>query len=212
LELDPSDATAHQWFSESLIEFGGRAQEAIDEANRAHELDPLSPIIGETLARVYSLDRQFDKAIEIYKKVVADNPTFSKAHTDLAKSYWAQHKYTEAIEEFNTGARLSGKENYIAFAAVMDAGFHSGGWPGAQRRAIEVLLALRKAKNSYVAPKIIAQLYADLGDKDHAFEWLTTAYQERDITLLDFRSDFQFDSLRSDPRYAELVRRIGFPQ
>ena len=212
LELDPSDATAHQWFSESLIEFGGRAQEAIDEANRAHELDPLSPIIGETLARVYSLDHQFDKAIEIYKKVVADNPTFSKAHTDLAKSYWAQHKYPEAIEEFNTGARLSGEENYIAFAAAMDAGFHSGGWPGALRRAIEALLALRKAKNSYVAPKNIALLYADLGDKDHAFEWLTTAYQERDITLLDFRNDFQFDSLRSDPRYAELVHRIGFPQ
>jgi hypothetical protein len=55
-------------------------------------------------------------------------------------------------------------------------------------------------------------LYADLGDKDHAFEWLNTAYQEHDIALIGLRTDFRMDSLRSDPRYAELVGKIGFPQ
>jgi TolB-like protein len=86
-EPDPSDATAHQWFSQSLAEIGGRAQEAIDEANRAHQLDPLSPIIGFAQGAAYFSDRQYDKAIEIYKKIVADNPTFAAAQSGLAFSY-----------------------------------------------------------------------------------------------------------------------------
>ena len=90
-ELDPSDATAHQWFSETLSYIGGRAQESIDEGNRARQLDPLSPIIGFQQAQAYSIDRQFDKAIELYKKVIADNPTFGIAHWGLARSYWAEH-------------------------------------------------------------------------------------------------------------------------
>ena len=91
----------------------------------------------------------------------------------------------------------------------MDGGFRSGKWPGALRRAIEVSLAQRKANTEYVSPYGIAQYYADLGDKDHAFEWLNTAYQEHDISLFQLRSDFTMDSLRSDPRYAEIVRKVG---
>jgi hypothetical protein len=80
------------------------------------------------------------------------------------------------------------------------------------RKAIEVSLAQRKSSTEYAFPYSIAQFYADLGDKDHAFEWLNTAYQEHDVNLVTLRVDYTMDSLRSDPRYAELVRRIGFPQ
>ena len=90
--------------------------------------------------------------------------------------------------------------------------FRSGGWPSALRKGIEVDLAQRKAKTDYVSPYGIAQLYANLGDKDHAFEWFNTAYQEHDAGLMALRTDFTLDSLRSDPRYAELVRKIGLPQ
>ncbi len=212
LELDPSDATAHQWFSEDLSGIGGRAQEAIDEANRAHQLDPLSPIIGLAQAGAYGSARQFDKAIEISKKVIADNPTFGRAHGGLAFSYWAEHQYPQAIQEFKTGAQLEGDKNNAEFAAALEAGFRFGGWPSALRKGIEVSLTQRKAKTGYVSPYGIAQLYADLGDKDHAFEWLNTAYQEHDGSLEGLRTDFTLDALRSDPRYAELVRRIGLPQ
>jgi serine/threonine protein kinase/TolB-like protein len=211
-ELDPSDATAHQWFSQNLASIGGRAQEAIDEANRAYQLDPLSPIIGFAQGVAYFSDRQFDKAIELCKKVIADNPTFAAAHGCLATAYWGEHKYPQAIQEFETGAQFAGDKNYSEFAAALDAGFRSGGWPGALRKAIEVYLAQRKAKTDYVSPYGIAELYADVGDKEHAFEWLNIAYQEHDAGLIALRTDFTFDSLRSDPRYAELVRRIGFPQ
>ena len=139
-ELDPSDATAHQWFSD-LSPLGGRAQESIDEANRAHQLDPLSPIIGVSQAVAYAADRQFDKAIELYNKVIADNPTFGQAHSDLAVPYWAEHKYPQVVQELKAGAQLAGDKNRAEFASALDAGFRSGGWPGALRKAIEVYCA-----------------------------------------------------------------------
>ncbi|HEV3253407.1 MAG TPA: protein kinase [Candidatus Acidoferrales bacterium] len=212
IELDPSDATAHQWLAEVLASIGGRAQESIDEANRAHELDPLSPIIMTVQGSVYRIDRQFDKAIEIFKKVIADNPTFPIVHVHLGIAYWGQHKYPEMIQEFKTAAELAGNKNYIEDSAARDAAYRTGGWPGALRKSIELSLAQRQAKTDYVSAYQLATLYADLGEKEHAFEWLNTAYQERDIFLVGLRTDFQIDSLRSDPRYAELVRKMGFPQ
>jgi TolB-like protein/predicted Ser/Thr protein kinase len=212
LELDPSDATAHQWLSESLSFIGGRVQESIDEANRARELDPLSPIMGVAQAEAYYYDRQFDKAIEICNKGIADNPAFGVAHWWLGLSHRAEHKYPEAIQEWKTAAQLMGDKNEFDFATALEAGFHSGGWPSALRKGIEVSLTQRKAKTGYVSPFQIAQYYADLGDKDDAFEWLNTAYKERDLWLTSLRTEQWVDSLRSDSRYAELVRKIGFPQ
>jgi serine/threonine protein kinase/TolB-like protein len=211
-DLDPSDATAHQWFAQDLAYIGGRVQESIDEAERAHQLDPLSPIIEAEQSEVYGRARQFDKAIEIGKKVIADNPTFGRTQTMLANVYWAEHKYPEAIQGFKTGAQLEGDRGGALFAAALDAGYRSGGWPNALRRTIEAALAQRKVRGGYVSSYRISRLYADLGDKDHAFEWLDTGYQERDFLMEGIRTDFTMDSLRSDPRYAELVRKIGFPQ
>jgi TolB-like protein len=210
--LDPSDATAHQWFAQDLASIGGRVQESIDEANRAYALDPLSPIIQVVRSDVYVRAHQFDKAIEVGKKGIADNPTFGRAHGNVAQAYWAEHKYPEVIQEFKTGAELERDKNGIEFSAALDAGFRSGGWPGALSRAVETLLARRKAKAGYVPAYRIARLYADLDEKDRAFDWLSTAYQEHDSPLEGLRTDFVFDPLHSDPRYADLVRKIGLPQ
>jgi len=129
----------------------------------------------------------------------------------LAISYWAEHKYAQAIQEFENYSKLSGDRNDAELTAARDAGFRAGGWPESQRRAVEVLLAQRKDKAEYVSSYIIAEIYADLGDKDHAFEWLNTSYQEHDPWLYAIRTDFTMDSLRSDPRYADLLRKIGLP-
>jgi eukaryotic-like serine/threonine-protein kinase len=212
LALDPNDATAHQWFSEDLAGMGGREQEAIDEANRAYQLDPLSPIVSMARAVAYLSARQFDKAIEVCKEIQADSPTFGRAHGAMGSAYWDEHKYPEAIEEWKTGAQLEGDKNYGELAAAMEAGYHSGGKAGALRKGIEVELAQIKARSGYVSPYAVASNYADLGDKEHAFEWLDTAYKQHDNSLAGIRTDPAFDSLRSDPRYAELVRKIGFPQ
>ena len=212
IELDPSDATAHQWLSEGLCEIGGRAQDAIDEGARAHQLDPLSPIIAAQAAYAYTYARQYDKAIDLFKELIADNPNFGRAHSELAYTYWGAHKYPEAIQERKTGSQFEGDKKYIEYANAMELAFRSGGWAGAERKGIEVSLAQRKEPGSYVSPYQIAEEYADLGDKDHAFQWLNTAYQEHDIDIIGIRADFAMDSLRSDPRYIELVRNVGLPQ
>jgi len=212
LQLDPNDATAHQWFAEDLAAMGGREQEAIDEANRAYQLDPLSPIVSLARASAYYDARQFDKAIEVCKSIVADNPTFGRAHISMGSAYWEEQKYPEAIQEWKTGAQLEGDKNDAEWAAATEAGYRSGGRAEALRKGIEVMLAQMKARSGYVAPYGLAQLYGDLGDKEHAFQWLDTAYQQHDRGLEAIRTDPTFDSVRSDPRYTELVRKIGLPQ
>ncbi len=211
-ELDPNDASAHQWFAEDLAALGGHVDESIREANLARQLDPLSPIMGVAQMETYALAGQLDKALEIGKKLAVENPTFGAVHEFLAGVYWNQHKYPETIRELKTYAQLMGDKNTTEFADALDAGYRSGAWPGALRKGLEVLLAQRKAKAGYVSATNIAEIYADLGDKDRAFEWLNTAAQERDFAVSSIRTDFRFESLRSDPRYAELVRKIGLPQ
>ena len=211
IALDSSDATAHQWFSLDLSAIG-RQQEALDEANRAYQLDPLSPIMGIAQAAAYASGRQFDKAIEVCKRIIADNPTFGRAYSVIGNAYWAEHEYPEAIREWKTGAQLEGDKNFSEVAAAFDVGYRSGGKVGALRKVIEVQLAQIKSNSGYVSPYGVAYNYADLGDNEHAFEWLDTAYHQHDSGLLGIRTDPALDSLRSDPRYAELVRKIGLPQ
>jgi eukaryotic-like serine/threonine-protein kinase len=211
-ELDPSDASAHQWFAEQLSYIGGRAQESIDEAERARQLDPLSPVIITVLAEVCTQDRQFDRSIEILNKFNAENPSFGRGHFGLYQADWGKREYAEAIRQLKTSAQLEGDKDAAEIADAMDTGFRSGGLQAAMRKAIEVAFARRKTSANFVSPFQIASYYAELGDKDHAFDWLNTAYQERDNYLEALRTTYWMDSLRSDPRYAALVRKIGFPQ
>jgi len=211
LELDPSDATAHQWFAQHLSDFGGASvEESIEEADRSRELDPLSAVIGWWQADDYYYARRFDKANALFQKVIADNPTLGTAHVEFAYSQWGQKRYPQAIEEFTTAGRLLADRNLTDFAAALDTGFHSGGWPGALRAALQV--ALTQHKYSYFHPYFLAGLYVGLGDKDRAFEWLDTAYQERDNQLVNVKVDPLFDSLHSDPRYADLLKKMGLTQ
>jgi len=210
-ELDPSDATAHQWFSQSISYIGGRAQEAIAEGTLARQLDPLSPIIACAQAEAYTYDHQYDQAIEMLKKVAAENPTFSAVHIFLIYPYWGEHKYEQVMQETQLYAQQTGDKAGAEFAAAVDSGFRSGGWPSAARKAIDFRIAEHKAATNYLASFQIAELYADIGDKDHAFEWLDTAYREHCNLMAGLRTDPPLMSLHSDPRYAELVRKIGFP-
>ena len=212
LELDPSDATAHQWYSQYLSEIGGRAQESIEEGNRAHQLDPLSLAVGWAQADAHSFARQYEDAGELYRKLIADNPSAAMPHAEFGFSDWLQHKYPQAMQEYIVYAQLGSDKDMAQFATAFDDGYRSGGLAVAARKGIEVRLAQRKAKSSYNLAYQIAELYALSGDKDQAFAWLNTAHDEHDYYLRNLRVDTSFDSLRSDPRYAELVKKMGFPQ
>jgi hypothetical protein len=118
--------------------------------------------------------------------------------------------YPKVIEEWKSYGELSGERNESEFASAMEKGFRSAGWKGALTKGIETLQAQRNT--GYSSAYVIATLYAELGNKDHAFRWLNTAYQERDRWLLGLKTDFLLDPIRSDPRFAELVRKVGLPQ
>lgn len=132
------------------------------------------------------------------------------AHSCLYDAYWGKRSYRLLIEEWKTYAQLADDRNESEFASALEQGFRFAGWKGALSKGIEIRQAQRKS--SYGSAYVIAQLYADLGDKDQAFRWLNSASQERDPWLLNLKTDFVLDPIRSDPRFAELVRRVGLPQ
>jgi eukaryotic-like serine/threonine-protein kinase len=210
LELDPNDATAHQWHGQDLGWIGGREKEAMDEMNRAHQLDPMSAIISQSTGIVQISARKYDDAIATCQKVASENPTFAQAHYCLAYAYWGKGMYQQVVDEFKALAQLGGNPRDVEFASALEQGFHSGGWKGALVKAIEIRLAQRKT--GFLAAYNIAILYAALGEKDETFRWLNTAYEERDFQIESLRTEFLLDPVRSDPRFAELVRKVGLPQ
>jgi TolB-like protein/Tfp pilus assembly protein PilF len=208
IELDPNDATAHQWYAEKLSSLG-RGQEAEAEITRAHQLDPLSPIITRQLGGVLVSARNYDEAISVCTELRIENPTFATALDCLAYAYWGKRMYPQVIEAWKTYGEVSGNPDEVQFAAALDRGFRASGWNGALTQAIATLETRRKTR--YYSSYMIARLYSDLGDKEHAFRWLDTAYREHDGLLINLKTEFQWDPIRSDPRFAELIRKVGLP-
>jgi predicted Zn-dependent protease len=210
VKLDPNNARVHDRYAFNIAIIGGMEQEALAEINRAHQLDPASQAITYDLGAIHTYARRFDEAIAVCKKLADEHPTNAQAHDCLANAYWGKQMYSQVIEEYVVEEKLSHDELH---AALID-GFRSGGWPGALTKYIEVLKAQRRTQPSsaYGSAYQIAESYAELSDKDQAFEWLNTAYQEHDEDLMGLKTDFGFDPIRSDPRFAELVRKMGLPQ
>ena len=118
--------------------------------------------------------------------------------------------YPQVIDELKVYGQLSGDRSDAEFASALEQGFRSRGWKGALTKGIATQQAQRKS--GYSSAYEIATLYADLGDKEQAFQWLNTAYQERDDGLVNLKTDFLLDPLRSDPRFDDLRRKVGLPQ
>ena len=175
---------------------------------RAHQLDPLSPITSLVVGGIHIWAGHYDEAIVACKKFANENPTFAPAHDCLASAYWGKRMYLQVIEEFRAYDQLSGDRNESEFSSALEKGFRSGG--AAETKAIKTLQARRKT--SYASPLLIATLYADLADNDKAFQWLNIAYKEHEWRLISLKTEFTFDSLRPDPRFAELIRKVGLPQ
>ncbi len=162
MELDPNDATPHQWYAESLFWLGGREGEALAEITRAHQLDPRSLIIRRDFGADHIFTRQYDEAITICKKLADEHPEFSTAHSCIAEAYWRKRMYSHAIEEYKAESQISGDRDEADYVAAMQKGFRSGGWQGALATGIEVLKEQRKTGNS--TAYWIASSYAELGD------------------------------------------------
>jgi len=210
IALDPNDVAAHRWYAQDLSRIGGREREAISEANRAFELDPLSPLTAVTRGTVLYAARRYDEALTVCQKLAKASPTFAGAHLCLAQAYWGKGMYSKVIEEFRLYGHLSVDQNELDLSSAMAKGYRESGWTGAMSKALEIRLTQRQ--KSYSSPYEIATLYANRGDTNSAFRWLDMAYQERDLGLLSLRTDFLLDGLRSDRRFSALCSKVGLPQ
>ena len=150
-----------------MASIGGREQEALAETNRAHQLDPLSPIISAVVGVIHIWARQYDEAIVVCKKVANENPTFAAAHACLASAYWGKRMYPQVIEEWKAYGQLSGDRNDSDFASALEQGFRSGGWKGALTKGIEIRQAQRKT--GYSSAYIIAAPLCRLGRQRSGF-------------------------------------------
>ena len=132
------------------------------------------------------------------------------AHDCLYEAYWGKKMYTEAISELESSNRLNGTPDSIKFGEALDRGYRSNGWTGALTAAATVIEARRKS--GYGSPFEIARLYAGAGANEKAFHWLDVAFREHDSLLLGLNVLPGFDKIRSDPRFAELVHKVGLPE
>lgn len=204
IELNPNYATAHQWYGE-LLTNAGRFEEAESEFRRALELEPLSLPINWDFGRFLYMSRRYDESLTQHLKTIDLDPGFARAHRTLAEVYRLKGDYANAVEERAKVLDLIGQpEN----AALIRATFGKGGWGDFLRLVTSQHSALTDVNNNWV----VAKAYVDLGQKDKAFEELNKAYEKRLSSLCWLKVEPQMDPLRSDPRYQELLRKMGFPQ
>jgi len=198
VELNPQDATAHQWYSYYYLAMG-KGEQALRQYRKALELDPLSLPVTTFYGQMLIFNRQYDQATEHLRKALEMDPGFGPAHWILGQAHVNQGRYQEAIAEFEKApATMGGGPGPTVGLALVYA--TSG------RRA-EALKALKEAKRSMW--QVQAAVYAQLGQKDEAFAELEKAFQDRSLRPDTLRLDPAMDPLRSDPRWANLMRRVG---
>ena len=203
LELNPNYATAHQWYSSHLLTVG-RLEEATGEIKRAQELDPLSVVINYNVAAFYILKGDVNAAVEQSKKTLELDPTFSNAHATLGLAYLKQGRNDLALAEMEKAVELSGRSRFAASIAYVYA------VTGKRSEALAILKELeeRYTKREAIGAEI-ALVYAGLGERDEAFAWLEKDFQARSGLLPNISYSVFFEPLRSDPRYRDLLRRMG---
>ena len=204
IELNPNYSTAFHWYSICLLSLG-RIDEALAEIKRAHELDPLSSPIGTSLTYAYLSKGDLNAAIAQCKAVIDLDPSYPRAHEYLGLGYLKKGLQSEAIAEFQKAVELSGRER----RPLRDLGY---GYAIVGKHA-EALSVLKELEQKYERREAIGQdlaaVYAGLGEKDPAFAWLEKDFQGRSGLLAWIRWTPAFESLRDDPRYDDLLRRMG---
>ena len=201
LALDANSITAHMYYGWYLA-FTGRTEEALQQMNLAQALDPLSFVISYTTGNIYYFNRAYDRAIEQYRKALAMQPNSSDATSGLGDSYLQKNQCAEATENFARAEELS---QQAAMAAALRDSYRAAGCAGMLRKQLE-FYSNPSSPDYY--PFDAAANAAMLGKTDEAFAFLDQAYENRSgIVFLKFEP--AFDKIRTDPRFTELLRRIG---
>ena len=206
IELNPDYATAYHWYFISLSG-RGRFDEAAEMIKRANELDPLSSIITGNLSQMYQGQNNYQASIETSLKTIELNPNFSDAYRVLGLSYLKQGRESEGIANLEKAAELSNR----ASVSLADLGY-AYGVTGNRTKAIAIAKQLEEMyQKKQSVGRSVAAVYAGLGDKDKVFEWLEKDFQSRNGEIGLIRWQIPFESLRDDPRFKDLIKRIGYP-
>jgi TolB-like protein/DNA-binding winged helix-turn-helix (wHTH) protein/Tfp pilus assembly protein PilF len=207
VELSPNDGTAVRTYS-TYLAWWGRDKEALEFAWRARDLDPVSPNARQSLGLTHYFARRYDDAITQFREALDLDPTFGHAHVMLGRTYLAQGVPDRAVEELERAKSLLG-----ARPDVMTPLAYVLGKAGRRREALATLEELRRlAKPRNPSPFRFAYVHMGLGDTDEAFDWLEKSVEARDWQLAMLKVEPAFDDLRSDPRFAALVARVGLPR
>ena len=206
LEIDPSNSGTHQGYGTFLTQ-QGRWNEALFELKKAEELDPLWFMNSVYVGNVYYFQGQYDQAIPQYKRVLDMDPDFWPAHGYLAFTYEEKGMYPETFAELQKVLKIFPHTNSVAALGELYARW------GRTREARNTIRQLQKqSEKEYVSDYWVATIYAALGEKDRAFQLLENAYNERSEWILFLKVDPRFANLRTDSRFADLIRRVGLPQ
>jgi TolB-like protein/DNA-binding winged helix-turn-helix (wHTH) protein/Flp pilus assembly protein TadD len=204
IELNPGYATAHQWYAWNL-NLLGRQSEAIAEMRKAESLDPLSLIISADMADVLFVARFYDESIQQSRKTLGMDPNFAVARFELGQAYLEKHMYEEAVAELQKAVQLSGGNP--TFVATLARAYVAS---GKRSEAVKLLDVLKKRSSTVFSnASEIAMIYASMGDNDQAMNWLDKGFEERFNPGVLLRPGF--DPLRSDPRFQNLLHRVGLP-
>jgi TolB-like protein/Flp pilus assembly protein TadD len=205
IKLNPSYSFSHEWYAHLLI-VEGHNSDALAEARRALELDPVSPLFHDVVAETYFFGRSFDAAIEEAQQVAKLHPGDLSAQFWLGSAYREKKMYPQAIETFQQARQLSGDN-----AAMLMAYAHTQALAGNATEARAALQKLQQQATARFVPSLYpAAIHVGLGEKDEAFRLLDLAFQERVDRLVYLNVDPMADPLRSDPRFAQLMAKLGF--
>jgi serine/threonine protein kinase/tetratricopeptide (TPR) repeat protein len=204
IELNAGYPSAHSWYGELLMA-QGHSDRAQEEMTRAYQLDPLSPVLSLALGYRFYYARQYAQAIEQCQKVLSMDASFVPAHVYLGRSYQQKPSLPEALAEFKKALQISeGDTNELAALGQAYAVAHQ------ESEARKILDQLKeRSQQTYVQPMWIAVIHVGLGEKDQAFDWMQKAYDDRSAWLVYLKVDPLFDPVRNDPRFADLLRRVG---
>jgi len=205
----PNYAPAHQWYSSYLVAVE-RFDEAVAEAKRTSELEPLSFTASSHLGWILYLSGRTEEAIAQCTKILSLDPNSFPARRYLGLAYEQKGMYPQAITEFQKGVKLSGSPLILA---LLGHAYAASGKTAEARKVLSDLQDLSESQSvetrRYVSPYTIAAIYTGLGEKDQAFKWLERAYEERDVWLMNLKVDPVFAKLRSDKRFQDLLTRAG---
>ncbi|HVH71555.1 MAG TPA: tetratricopeptide repeat protein, partial [Candidatus Dormibacteraeota bacterium] len=205
IELNPAEAIVYYWFGEFLMS-RGRPDEAIAVTQKAHKIDPLSPVIGASLGMILYLARRYDDAAATLQQSREVNPEHFLSYLRMGHVRVQQRRYGDAIQEMQTA--VSRADRSTETLAALAIAFAAAGRIDEAQPILDELES--PAGKRYVLPYNVAKIYAAAGNAEKAFDRLETAYKEGNPDLIELNSEPLFDAMRREPRFLDLMRRVGW--